>query len=151
MCASVSSMKSTRSLDTVSAEAVRTLLELVEMSSQVNLFRMVILGIPLVGCKRVQQQSLKEMEEEMLKWRAKLSQASEAVAEFGEKFLEKVGYKSLDTLALAAQQRRIIQNHLGSFPQSTVAPHLAGQVVAGSVELERSQSRTWYRSSCRQE
>ena len=59
--------------------------------------------------------SLVLMEEEVLRWRAKLLQASEAVAEFEEKFLAKVDYKSLDSVALAAQQRRIIQKHLGAF------------------------------------
>lgn len=59
--------------------------------------------------------SLVLMEEEVLRWRAKLLQASEAVAEFGEKFLAKVDYKPLDSVALAAQQRRIIQKHLGAF------------------------------------
>ena len=115
MCASVTSIKSSRSLDTVSAEAVRTLLELVKISPHINLFRMVILCTPLVGCTHAQRQRLMEMEDSVLQWRAQLLQASEAVEEFGERFLEKVDYKPLDILALAAQQRRIMQNHLGSF------------------------------------
>ena len=115
MCPSVSSIKSTRSLDTASAEAVRTLLEVVKQAPRMNLFRMLLLSLPLVGCAHAHGQRLMEMEDSVRRWRAQLLQASEAVEEFGEKFLEKVDYMPLNILELAARQRRIIQQHLGSF------------------------------------
>ena len=113
MCASVSSHKSTRSLDTVSAEAVRTLLEVLKLAPHINLFRMLLLSSPLVGCTHAHGQ--RGMEDSVRQWRAQLLQASEAVEEFGERFLEKVDYMPLNILELAARQRRIIQQHLGSF------------------------------------
>ena len=113
MCASVRSHKSTRSLDTVSAEAVRTLLEVLKLAPHINLFRMLLLSSPLVGCTHAHGQ--RGMEDSVRQWRAQLLQASEAVEEFGERFLEKVDYVPLNILELAARQRRIIQQHLGSF------------------------------------
>ena len=115
ICPSENSFKSSRSLDVASAEAMRILLELVDISSHANAFRRAIVGVPLVGWRPHEKQVLLDIENEVLQWRGKLLQASEAVAECGEKYLESVDYKALDALALAAQQRRIIQNHLGAF------------------------------------
>ena len=114
ICPSENSFKSSRSLDVASAEAMRILLELVDISSHANAFRRAIVGVPLVGWRPHEKQVLLDIENEVLQWRGKLLQASEAVAECGEKYLESVDYKALDALALAAQQRRIIQNHLFS-------------------------------------
>ena len=104
MCPSVSSIKSTRSLDTASAEAVRTLLEVVKQAPHMNLFRMLLLSLPLVGCAHAHGQRFMEMEDSVRRWRAQLLQASEAVEEFGERFLEKVDYMPLNILELAARQ-----------------------------------------------
>ena len=55
----------------------------------------------------------------MLESRAKLFKASEMLAEFGDKLVAKVDYKSLNAMALAARQRRIMQSHLGAFHTKT--------------------------------
>ena len=109
----VSSVKTTGSLDTVSADTVRKLLELVEKASNAQVYRALMLGMPLVGRQEVHDEHLGMVESSTLQWRKTLLEASEAVAEYGEKFAAKVDYAPLSATALAAQQLRIIHRHLG--------------------------------------
>ena len=92
----VSSVKTTRSLDTVSADTVRKLLELVENASNSQVYRALMLGMTLVGRQEVHDQHLRMVESSTLQWRKTLLEASETVAEYGEKFAAKVDYAPLN-------------------------------------------------------
>ena len=105
----VSSVKTTRSLDTVSADMVRKLLELVESASNSQVYRPLMLGMKLVG----HDLHLRMVESSTLHLRKTLLGAQETVADYGEKFAAKVNYADLDATALAAQQLRILHRHLG--------------------------------------
>ena len=72
---------------------MRTLLEVVKLAPHINLFRMLLLFSPLVGCTHAQEQRLMEMEDSVRQWRAQLLQASEAL-----KNLEKNGTSGLHAL-----------------------------------------------------
>lgn len=114
-----SSVKTPRSLDSQSMELVQSLLGLLDLSGQVPMARTVIAGIPVIGSKGVHDEGLAMIEEQMLECRARLFRASQMLAEYGEKLAAKVDYKSLNAMALAARQRRIMQRHLGTFHTKT--------------------------------
>ena len=113
VCDELSSVKTTRSLDTASADMVRKLLELVESASNSQVYRPMMLGMKLVGSQALHDQNLPRVESTTLNLRKTLLHAQETVAGYGEKFAAKVSFADLDATALAAQQLRILHRHLG--------------------------------------
>ena len=109
----VSSVKTTRSLDTASADMVRKLLELVETASNSQVYRPMMLGMKLVGSQALHDENLCKVESTTLNLRKTLLNAQETVAGYGEKFAAKVSFADLDATALAAQQLRLLHRHLG--------------------------------------
>jgi len=75
---------------------VRKLLELVENASNSQVYRALMLGMTLVGRQEVHDQHLRMVESSTLQWRKTLLEASETVAEYGEKFAAKVDYAPLN-------------------------------------------------------
>ena len=113
VCDELSSVKTTRLFDTVSADMVRKLLELVESVSNSQVYRPLMLGMKLVGSQAVHDLHLRMVESSTLDLRKTLLHAQETVAGYGEKFAAKVSYADLDATALAAQQLRILHRQLG--------------------------------------
>ena len=114
VCEELSSVKSSRSLDTVSSEMARKMLELVESASNSQLYRSLMLGMKLVGSQALHDENLCKLEATILNLRSHLLSAQETVAGYGEKFAAKVSFADLDATALAAQQLRLIHRHLGA-------------------------------------
>ena len=112
VCEELSSVKSTRSLDTASSDMARQLLELVESASNSQVYRPLMLGMKLVGSQALHDQNLCKVESTILKLRKTLLNAQETVAGYGEKFAAKVSFADLDATALAARQLRLIHRHL---------------------------------------
>ena len=113
-CEELSSVKSSRSLDTVSSDMARKMLELVESASNSQLYRSLMLGMKLVGSQALHGENLCKLEAKILNLRSYLFSAQETVAGYGEKFAAKVSFADLDATALAAQQLRLIHRHLGA-------------------------------------
>ena len=114
VCEELSSVKSSRSLDTVSSDMARKMLELVESASNSQLYRSLMLGMKLVGSQALHDENLCKLEAKILNLRSYLFSAQETVAGYGEKFAAKVSFADLDATALAAQQLRLIHRHLGA-------------------------------------
>ena len=114
VCEELSSVKSSRSLDTASSDMARKLLELVESASNSQLYRSLMLGMKLLGSQALHDENLCKLESTILNLRSHLLSAQETVAGYGEKFAAKVSFADLDATALAAQQLRLIHRHLGA-------------------------------------
>ena len=113
VCEELSSVKSTRSLDTASSDMARKLLELVESASNSQVYRPLMLGMKLVGSQALHDENLCKVESTILNLRKTLLNAQETVAGYGEKFVAKVSFADLDATALAARQLRLVHRHLG--------------------------------------
>ena len=114
VCEELSSVKSSRSFDTVSSDMARKMLELVESASNSQLYRSLMLGMKLVGSQALHDENLCKLEAKILHLRSYLCSAQETVAGYGEKFAAKLSFADLDATALAAQQLRLIHRHLGA-------------------------------------
>ena len=112
VCEELSSVKSTRSLDTASSDMARQLLGLVESASNSQVYRPLMLGMKLVGSQALHDQNLCKVESTIVNLRKTLLNAQETVAGYGEKFAAKVSFADLDATALAARQLRLIHRHL---------------------------------------
>ena len=112
VCEELSSVKSTRSLDTASSDMARQLLGLVESASNSQVYRPLMLGMKLVGSQALHDQNLCKVESTIVNLRKTLLNAQETVAGYGEKFAAKVRFADLDATALAARQLRLIHRHL---------------------------------------
>ena len=112
VCEELSSVKSTRSLDTASSDMARQLLGLVESASNSQVYRPLMLGMKLVGSQALHDQNLCKVESTIVNLRKILLNAQETVAGYGEKFAAKVSFADLDATALAARQLRLIHRHL---------------------------------------
>ena len=82
---------------------------------QNDLFTLAITGTPLVAATQVHAEMLAKIDENVKNLRARLLAASEAVEAFSRCRVDRVQFKSLNLMELAAQQRRMIHRDLGNF------------------------------------
>ena len=117
---SVSTVKTSRSGEELllerSDETIKSLLDCIEACVRQNdLFTLAITGTPLVAATQVHAEMLSKIDENVKNLRARLLAASEAVEAFSRCRVDRVQFKSLNLMELAAQQRRMIQRDLGNF------------------------------------
>ena len=117
---SVSTVKTQRSGEELlrerSDETIKHLLDCIEACVRQNdIFTMAIAGTPLVAATEVHAQMLAMMDENVKILRAGLLAASEAVQAFSRCQADRVSFKSLNLMEMAAQQRRMIHRDLGNF------------------------------------
>ena len=117
---SVSTVKTSRSGEELllerSDETIKSLLDCIEACVRQNdLFTLAIAGTPLVAATQVHAEMLAKIDENVKNLRARLLAASEAVEAFSRCRVDRVQFKSLNLMELAAQQRRMIHRDLGNF------------------------------------
>ena len=117
---SVSTVKTSRSGEELllerSDETIKSLLDCIEACVRQNdLFTLAITGTPLVAATQVHAEMLAKIDENVKNLRARLLAASEAVEAFSRCRVDRVQFKSLNLMELAAQQRRMIHRDLGNF------------------------------------
>ena len=117
---SVSTVKTQRSGEELlrerSDETIKHLLDCIEACVRQNdIFTVAIAGTPLVAATEVHAQMLAMIDENVKKLRVGLLAASEAVQAFSRCQADRVSFKSLNLMEMAAQQRRMIHRDLGNF------------------------------------
>ena len=117
---SVSTVKTSRSGEELPLEGaddtIKSLLDCIEACVRQNdLFTLAITGTPLVAATQVHAEMLAKIDENVKNLRARLLAASEAVEAFSRCRVDRLQFKSLNLMELAAQQRRIIHRELGNF------------------------------------
>ena len=117
---SVSTVKTSRSGEELPLEGaddtIKSLLDCIEACVRQNdLFTLAITGTPLVAATQVHAEMLAKIDENVKNLRARLLAASEAVEAFSRCRVDRVQFKSLNLMELAAQQRRMIHRDLGNF------------------------------------
>lgn len=117
---SVSTVKTHRSGEELlrerSDETMKHLLDCIEACVRQNdLFTMAIAGTPLVAATELHAEMLSKIDENVKNLRIRLLAASEAVEAFSSSESDRIQFKSLNLMELAAQQRRMIHSHLGNF------------------------------------
>ena len=114
---SVSTVKTSRSGEELllerSDETIKSLLDCIEACVRQNdLFTLAITGTPLVAATQVHAEMLAKIDENVKNLRARLLAASEAVEACSRCRVDRVQFKSLNLMELAAQQRRMITGTL---------------------------------------